>query len=136
MGSEFTFYDYIDAGSNGANVINEWLNGEGKPAKAFFNRMIGYLESSPPVGSQDSVWNFPYTRLLNKEWKGFREIRKEAKGVQYRLICKIEGRDVLLVTWGFHKGTWETGVTPQRAKERAVQMNTYPGTYRREHDIR
>ncbi len=72
--------------------------------------------------------------LEKKDWKDFIEIRKETKGVQYRLICKIEGRDVFLVTWGFHKGSWNTDITPQTAKDRAVQMKNYPGTYRREHD--
>jgi hypothetical protein len=134
MGSEFTFYDYIDADGDGANVINDWLNGDGKQAKAYFNRMIGYLEGSPPAGSQDSVWRDPYTWPLHGEWEDFTEIRKKVKGVQYRLIGKVEGRNVLLITWGFHKGSWETDITPQTGKERAVQMKNNPGKYRREHD--
>ena len=134
MGSEFTFYDYIDVDGSGANVINDWLNGDGKEAKAYFNRMIGYLEGSLPAGSQESVWQHPYTWLLRGKWKDFIEIRKKVKGVQYRLVGKVEGRKVFLVTWGFHKGTWETDITPQTGKERAAQMKNNPGKYRREHD--
>ena len=135
MGSEFTFYDYIDARHDGANVINNWLNEEGKPAKAFFNITIVNLEGSPPPSSEDSVWHYPYVLPLHGEWKGFIEIREKAKGVQYRIIGKIEGRDVFLVTWGFHKGSWEIDITPQTAKERVNKMKNYPGSYRREHDF-
>ena len=134
MGNEFTFYDYIDADRSKANVINDWLNGDGREAKAYFNRMIGYLEGSPPAGSQESVWHDPYTRSLRGKWRDFIEIRKKAKGVQYRLVGKVEGRKVFLVTWGFHKGTWETDITPQTGKERVAQMKNNPEEYRREHD--
>lgn len=134
MGSEFTFYDYIDADSSGDNVIKSWFNGEGKDAKAHFNRMIGYLEGSPPASSQDSVWRAPYTWPLHREWRDFIELRKKVKGVQYRLIGKVEDRKVFLITWGVHKGTWETYITPQTAKERVTQMKNNPEKYRREHD--
>jgi hypothetical protein len=134
MGSEFTFYDYIDADGGGANVINDWLNGNGKRAKAHFNRVIGYLENSSPAGSQDSVWRDPYVLHLHGEWKGFIEIRKKADGVQYRLIGKIENRNVFLITWGYHKGSWETEITPQTGEDRITQMNNNPARYRREHD--
>ena len=135
MGTEFTFYDYIDADRSGANIIKGWLNGNGKPAKARFNTMIRYLEASPPDGLQGSVWTDPfYVWHLRGEWRGFIEIRKEIQRVQYRLIGKVEGRNVFLVTWGFHKGTWETDVTPQTAKDRVSEMKNSPEKYRSEHD--
>jgi hypothetical protein len=136
MGSEFTFYDYIDADGGGANVIKDWLNGDGKQAKAHFNRMIGYLENSSSAGSQDSVWRNPYVWHLHGEWKGFIEIRKKVNRVQYRLIGKVENRNVFLITWGYHKGSWETDITPQTGKDRVTQMNSNPARYRREHDYR
>jgi hypothetical protein len=134
MGSEFTFYDYIDADGSGTNVINDWLNGGGKEAKAYFNRVIGYLEASPPPRSQDSVWCAPYALPLHGAWKKFIEIRRKVKGVQYRLIGKMEGRSVLLLTWGYHKGSWQTDITPQTARERVSQMKNNPERYGREHD--
>jgi len=133
MGSEFTFYDYINADGDGANIINDWLNGDGKEAKAYFNRMIGYLEGSPPAGSQSSVWRDPYVWPLHREWKGFFEIRKKLKKIPYRLIGKIEGRSVLLITWGYHQGNWKADITPQTAEERVNQMKNV-AKYRREHD--
>lgn len=134
MGSEFTFYDYIDADSTGANIINDWLNSDGIQAKAHFNSMIRHLEGSRPAGFQYSVWRSPYTWPLHEEWKGFMEIRKKVEGVQYRLIGKVEGRNVFLVTWGFHRERWETNITPQTGKDRVAQMKDNPGRYRREHD--
>lgn len=134
MGTEFTFYDYIDADKGRVNVTNDWLNGDGKRAKAHFNSMIRNLEGSPQAGSKDSVWDPPYTLPLRGEWKGFREIRKKVDKIQYRLICKVEDRDVFLVTWGFHKGSWETDITPQTGKDRVSQMNNNPAKYRRDHD--
>ena len=65
MASEFTFYDYFDADGDKINVINKWLNGDGKLAKAHFNRTIGYLEGSRPAGLQDSVWGKPFTWPLH-----------------------------------------------------------------------
>jgi hypothetical protein len=134
MGIEFTFYDYIDANGCGANIMNGWLNIGGKPAKAHFNSMIRHLETSPPAGFQDSFWCAPYTWPLHGDWEGFIELRKKVNGVQYRLIAKVEGRIIFLITWGFHKGNWETDITPKTANKRVNQMKTYPGTYRRQHD--
>ena len=117
MGSEFTFYDYIN--DSGVNIINGWLNGAGKGAKANFNRIIKWLGESSPAASQDTLWKKPYIWPLHEKWKGFKEIRSNARGVEHRLICKIDGRNVLLVTWGYHKGRWETDITVQTANNRA-----------------
>lgn len=135
MGSEFTFYDYFDADGSKVNVINTWLNGDGKPAKAFFTHLIENLEASQPPGSDDTVWKEPYTELLKREWRGFIALRKTGK-VQYRLICRMNNRDVHLVAYGIHKAPhYETDVTPDTALKRAEQMRNDPVRYRREHDV-
>jgi len=138
MGSQFTFYDYIDAEGSGTNIIKDWLNSEGKEAKARFNRMISYLEESPPAGYRDSVWCDPYVWPLRNEWKGFKEIRKKVKGVQYRLIGKVvevKGvRNVYLVTWGYHVGKWAANITVEEAIDRVNKMNSEPDKYRIEHE--
>ena len=136
MDNKYTFFDYVDADGSGVNVINEWLNGSGKEAKAYFNLTIAYLEVSPPPRSHDTHWQYPATLPLSGKWKGFIEIRKKAKRVQYRLIGKMVGREVLLVTWGYHKGKWEPDITPQKANYRVNQMLENPKRYRREHDNR
>lgn len=132
MGKEFTFYDYAD--ESGINLINDWLNGDGKEVKFNFNGIIRWLEESPPAGSQDSLWKKPYIRSLQREWKGFKEIRKDVKGLQYRLICKIEERNVFLVTWGYHKGRWKPDITVQKANDRIDQMKNNLARYGRDHD--
>ncbi len=138
MGSEFTFYDYIDADGGGDNVIKSWLNGEGELAKGHFMMIIGQLEGSPPPRSEDSVWGKPYTkRMENKKgenWEGFIELRKKGS-IQYRLIAKMQGRSVFLVACGIHKGqNYKTDVSPQTALKRVDQMINDPVKYRREHE--
>ena len=135
MASEYIFYDYVDADGGEGNIVNNWLNGQGQLAKAHFNRIIDYLGNSPPAGSQDSVWQRPYVWPLRGKWKGFKELRKKVKGVQYRLIIKVEGRNVFIITWGFHRDSWITDITPQTGTERAERMSNNPERYRKEHDF-
>lgn len=135
MGSEFTFYDYIDADGSGINVISEWLNGEGIDAKMGFSVMIPNLESSPPPGFQGSRWVVSNTKLMKGDWKGFRELRKEAKGVQYRLIGQMVGRSVFLVACAIHKGqNYIPTISPQMALNRVNQMKSNLARYGREHE--
>lgn len=133
MGSEYTFYDYIDADGGGTNVIEAWLNGYGKPAKAYFTMMINQLEASPPPRTADSVWGSGYTKLMKGEWKGFIELRKTG-GVQYRLLGQMRDRSVFLVATGVHKAPdYDTDVSPQTARTRVTQMTNNPAKYGRKH---
>ena len=134
MGTEYTFYDYINADGDGTNVIKSWLNGDGKDAKAYFMVKIGHLEASPPPGVTDSVWKDPYTKTMKGKWGGFIELRKTG-GVQYRLIVQMRGRSVYLVACGIHKGqNYKINVSPQTASRRVEQMIDNPTRYRREHE--
>ena len=134
MGSEYTFYDYIDADGDGSNVIKSWLNGDGKDAKVYFTMIIGQLEASPPPRTADSVWGEPYTKLMKDDWDGFIELRKTG-GVQYRLLAQMQGRSIFLVACGIHKGQkYITDVSPQTASRRVEQMIDNPTRYRREHE--
>ena len=138
MGSEYTFYDYIDADGGGVNVIKKWLDGEGKPAKAYFMNMILNLEASPPPHTLDSVWGKPYTKKMTSKkgenWKGFIEFRKTGT-IQYRIIGQMHGRNVYLVATGIHKGQrFVTDISPKTAIERIEQMIQAPAKYRREHE--
>jgi hypothetical protein len=72
---------------------------------------------------------------MKGDWKGFIELRKRGR-IQYRLIAKIENRDVFLVATGFHKGSYETDITPGEGKERVELMKKNPAKYRRKHDFR
>jgi hypothetical protein len=133
MGNEYTFYDYIDASGGSNNVINAWLNGQGKMAKAYFNHVIPNLEGSPPPGFKDTVWHRPYVHALEKPWNGFVELRKTGS-VQYRLIGCVEARSVFLVGTGFHQGSWTTDISPAIGRQRVSRMKNDPIRYRRLHD--
>lgn len=136
MGAEYTFYDYIDADGDGGNLINNWLNGGGKPAKARYIIVIGNLEASPPRGFTDTVWKHPYVIDLHGEWQSYIEIRVKKDKNQYRLIGKKLDRDVLLVTWGYHDGRgWYTDITPETADIRIDRMIKNPLRYRRKHEF-
>ena len=135
MASEFTFYDYINADGDGTNVIKNWLNGYGKPAKAGFMNLIGGLESSPLPGKQESLWKYPHMKAMKNDWKGFIELRKEVMRVQYRLIGQRRGREVLLVTCAIHKDqNYESEAPPRTASNRVAQMISNPIRYRKEHE--
>lgn len=136
MGTEFTFYDYIDADGDGGNVIKTWLNGDGKPVKVKYFLRINQLEASPPRGFKDTVWQHPYVDNLEGDWKGFIEIRVEKDDIQYRLIGQKQDRDVLLVTWGYHDGKgWNTDIPPGTAKIRVKNMLEVTLKYRRKHEL-
>jgi hypothetical protein len=132
MGSEFTFYDYIDADKDGANVIKEWLNSEGKDAKAHFINIIPHVEASPPAVL--TIYAKPLKNKKGQKWDGFLELRKRGK-VNFRLIFKIEGRNLLLVACGIHKGhNYITNVSPQTALNRVAQMVDNLAKYGTEHE--
>ena len=125
MGTEYTFYDYID--ENGNNIIKNWLNGEAKDAKAHFNHVIPHLEATPPP------WSTKYVKRMKYDWKGFIELRKTGS-IQYRLLGQIRNRDVYLVASGFHKGKYNTDVPSEIAEVRVSQMIGSPAKYRRKHE--
>jgi hypothetical protein len=134
MFKEYIFYDYIDANKSGINVIHAWLNSDGKPAKARFTFIIKYLETSSPPRSNGSYWCEPMTKAMKGKWNGFIELRAKINKVQYRLIGKMENRDFFLVATAFHKGSYETDITPKTADDRVKQMISNPYKYRSEHD--
>ena len=136
MGSQYTFYDYINA--QGENEILQWLHNVGGRGKngikfraAFTERLLG-LEGTPQVD-----WSRPPAAVLHGDCAGLYEVRKEIKNVQYRLI-------------GFHGPGEATGTlvfgarevndkfvpsnTCQIAQEIKALVLSNPGVYRREHD--
>jgi hypothetical protein len=139
MGGGFTFYDYIDADGDGTNLISSWLNGDGRDAKAYFATIMPLLEASSPPGFVDTFWREPYAKLMKNKrgqrWRGFIELRKEIKNIQYRLLGQMQSRSVFLVAHGIHKGqNYTTDVSPQTALNRVEQMKNNLAKYGREHE--
>ena len=78
MGSEFTFYEYVDSG--GRSVVGPWLRDD-VPAKvrANFHKWMLNLEEWPI-----DRWSMPYTRHVGD---GLFELRvQDEDGQQYRIL--------------------------------------------------
>ena len=79
MGSEYTFYDFVD--DSGANVVREWLQGIPKGAKQKFNKWLMHLEAMPP-----GTWTRPLVDTLSGRCDGLFEIRVALSGQRYRIL--------------------------------------------------
>ena len=79
MGSEFTFYDYVD--ESGVNTISAWLKSLGAKGYAKFDTRILNLEATPK-----GQWRRPGVDTLSKECGGLFEIRVKVDRVQRRLL--------------------------------------------------
>ena len=85
MGSEVTFFDYIN--SSGENKISQWLNSVGgsekvsKKVKARFTNTLLHLRGDYPTN-----WKRPYVDTLSAPCQGLFEIRHEISRIQYRLL--------------------------------------------------
>ncbi|MBI4298923.1 MAG: type II toxin-antitoxin system RelE/ParE family toxin [Chloroflexi bacterium] len=79
MGSEFTFYDYID--DTGSNTIHSWLNSIDIRAKEKLNKRLLYLE-----GTSHGNWKRPLVDTLTDDCAGLFEVRARLQGQQYRIL--------------------------------------------------
>lgn len=58
MGTEFTFYDYIE---EGVNLIHAWFEDQPAAIKAKFNKWLLHLEALPP-----GEWKRPLVDTLHR----------------------------------------------------------------------
>lgn len=79
MGSEFTFYDYIDG--EGRNVVYEWLGQIPIAVKVKFNNRLLHLE-----GTKVGQWTRPLVDSLDGHCAGLFEVRSSRAGQQYRIL--------------------------------------------------
>ena len=128
MGSEFTFYDYLDDSED--NAIYIWLLGQGKRVKAKFDSWIDHLEST-----QLALWDRPYSAALHGECEGLFEIRPNVLGVEYRLFYfHGTARDPTLLFGAKEKGgRWEPLNACEQAFNRRANVIENPDKYRRRH---
>ncbi|MDA0768846.1 MAG: hypothetical protein O2821_01320 [Chloroflexi bacterium] len=136
MGSEVTFYDYVN--SSGENEISQWLRdvgGGGKDSirvKARFTNTLLHLEGDYPTN-----WKRPSVDSLHGSCHGLFEIRHEISRIQYRLIG-FHGPDKGTATLIFGAkevgGNFEPRDTCERAQGVRALVESEPVKYRREHD--
>ena len=89
MGSQFTFYDFVDA--EGENVVYAWLHQIPTGAKQKFDRRMEHLEAMPP-GQWGTGSRFVDT-LTDRACDGLFEIRVPLNGTQYRILGAHNGRE-------------------------------------------
>ena len=99
MGSEFTFYDYVDA--SGVNVIHDWLETIPLQAKAKLTKWLLHLEETPK-----GQWTRPIVDTLTDDCDGLFEVRAKHSGSHYRLLATHDiGDKTPTLFWGFQKNT-------------------------------
>ena len=86
MGSEFTFYDYID--DEGRNVVYDWLHTLPKPARVKFTKWLQHLEATPR-----GQWSRPQVDTLDGHCAGLFEIRVAVSRLQYRILGSDTDRE-------------------------------------------
>ena len=93
MGSQFTFYDYVDG--QGENVVYSWMSGIPKTAKGKFDARIRYLEATPP--GQWGTGSRLVDTLTDEGCEDLFEIRVRYRRVQYRILGTHSGRRPILL---------------------------------------
>lgn len=133
MGSQFTFYDYVD--DQDVNMIYEWLHGDGARSRATFNQWIANAEAAPP-GS--GLWSPPFwSPMKGRAWKDLYEMRKTGS-IQFRLIaCRGPGdRAITVLAGGWHKGKIYTPHNlAQLAQDRKTAVFDNPNAHREAHRV-
>ena len=130
MGSEFTFYDYVNA--SGENKIRSWLDGQTVKVRAKFDTWLRNLEATP-IG----LWGEPYVSQLHGECNQLFEIKPEVQGVQYRLLgFHGPARDPTLV-FGAREvgGKWQPPSTCNQAQKRRAIVEVDSPRRRRKHEF-
>jgi len=128
MGSEFTFYDYLD--DNEQNVIASWLSNErevSKKARVKFTKGLLNLEATPipwPIGT--------FFKMLDQQCAGLFELRVPLDK-QYRILGFHLGRTPTLVHCFVKRGGRVPVIHCAKANERKAQVLAEPVKRRTEH---
>ncbi len=96
MGTEFTFYDYVEKEEN---LIHAWLQELPKSVKAKFTNWLLHLEGVGP-----GEWKRPLVDTLTGDCDGLFEIRVERSRINYRILgCHETGERRPTLLHGFIK---------------------------------
>ena len=127
MGSEFTFYDYVD----GTNVIRPWLDDLPLAVKVKFEHALLHLEALGP-----GDWTRPQVdTLTDEDCAGLFEIRAKKSRHQYRILgCHGPGdRSPTLLHCFIKPGARVPPAECRVACRRRDQLLRNPSRHREEH---
>ena len=127
MGSEFTFYDYVDGDRN---AIRDWLYDErevSKKARAKFQNGMLNLEGWPPPWPER-----PYYARLDGQCDGLFELRVPLDK-QYRILGFHFGRTPTLLHCFVKSGARVPPAECERANAKRARVMADPAKYRVEH---
>jgi phage-related protein len=99
VGSEFTFYDYVDQAD--VNQIHDWLQTIPEQVKAKLNNRLRHLEAT-----KQGAWKRPLVDTLTEDCDGLFEVRASLSRQQYRILGthRIATKAPTLL-WAFQKNT-------------------------------
>ena len=130
MGSEFTFYDFLD--DSGNNVIHDWLQTIPKEVKEKLNKWLDNLEATPPGmwkrGLVDTLTDGPCAGLF--------EVRARLGTQQYRILGADTGvrRERILLRCFIKPDRRVAPAECQRAKDKLQQFFADPARHKAVHD--
>jgi len=123
MGSEFTFFDFVE----GTNLIHDWLGTLPAGVKVKFNNLLLHLE-----GLGSGQWARP---VVDEVCGGLFEIRTSMNHIQYRLLgCHGPGQRNPTLLYGCVKpGRRVLEADCNAALARMALVYTDAASYREEH---
>jgi len=128
MGSEFTFYDFVDG--QGANIVHDWLERIPTGAKQKFNKWLLHLEATPP-----GQWTRPLVDTLDDYCAGLFEVRVALSGQQYRILGSHSAdRKPVLLHCFIKGGKRVPDEECDLANLKKAQVEADPRNHRVEHD--
>ncbi len=130
MGSEITFYDFLDDAGN--SVITSWFNQYEKRVKARFDSKMAYLQATS-IG----MWSTDICKPLQErgdDCKGLFEIRVPYGRIQYRLLGTLgptTGTATLLFGAIEKENRFVPLTTCKQAQARKATLEADPKRHRR-----
>jgi hypothetical protein len=127
MGSEFTFYDFVE--EQGENTVYKWLQEIPTGAKEKFDSRMGHLEATPR-----GQWRRPLVdTVTDRACDGLFEIRVQLKRRQYRILGAHNGREPNLLHCFVKPGAAVPQADCQRAHRNRELVVADPARHRVEH---
>jgi hypothetical protein len=131
MGSEHTFYDYVEGG---VNQIHPWINGTAEGVRTKVNNWIHHLEAT-----KKGDWRRPMAETLTGYCDGLFEMRPKKGNIQYRILGyhgpDAENKQVTLLYCFIKRGDVVPRSACDEASRRIALISANPGARTVLHDF-